>query len=234
LGAALIFPSLALAPPPHGPGPNGPPAGKPHPVANGHPRPPTRLGHPHPGAQPKPPVHYVAGLHYWRPLNDPTPRIWVWGDIGYSYYVGGTPYVVSAPPAVTVVSTTQTEPVESSSQESLEGGTGDRYTQMQELTELVHEWRTMNESPSMHERIPPPGASSEARAIVASIKEENQRFDEAARTAMRNLAAGRSAASEVASARSHIERLIKLVDSLPEPAKGKSAASASAGPASTP
>jgi len=98
---------------------------------------------------------------------------------------------------------------------------------MQELTDLVHEWRTLNESPAFHERLPGPDATEEARATMTQLREANQAFDRISRQAMQDLAAGRSAESRIAQASECLQKLMALAESLP----AKAAADA---PTSTP
>lgn len=141
----------------------------------------------------------------------------VWHKLGYPYHIGGTNYVITPPSAGT----------EGRSDEStatvlprsvfvdIDADAAETYAQIQELIELVHEWRTMNESPSLHERLGSWRESPGSHPLLAAIREKNQAFDEATRAAMVKLARRESAASEVQSAREHLETLIEQVDSLP-------------------
>jgi len=239
IGVGFIFPHGALAPPRGGggrPAPGRPPARKPGgPVRPGpKARPPRHVGPKVLPPRGKPLPHragikrFVRRPRYWHPrypLKTPAP---IWPSLGYPYYVGGTDYVVVTPPAETSEQAPQALPVPGPGDTPTDGTaeTGsavDRYEQIQELTDLVHEWRTMNESPSVHQRLPSSGESQEARSLFAAIRQENQRFDQAARSAMRELARGQPAGSSLESAREHLARLIELVEALPEsPEPGES------------
>jgi len=148
-----------------------------------------------PVTKPKVKAPFVKRHRYWLPYYRVKTPVYVWQDLGYTYYVGGTDYVL---------------PAETDSEAAK------RLKQIQELTDLVHEWRTINESSEVHERLPGPDAPAEARAVVANIRAENEEFDRVTRQAMLDLAEGRSAEIRLTSARSHLNKIIELVESLPE------------------
>ena len=89
--------------------------------------------------------------------------------------------------------------------------------QIQELTDLVHEWRTMNEAPEIHERIEQANLPQSVQEARVSIKGYNKRFDQTTRRAMQNLADGQSAERELVSARAYLLSLTDLFESLPAP-----------------
>lgn len=218
IGTGLIFSYSALAPPARGAPAKKPvkrPAARP---AAPKPGPPKR-----PQAKVKRPPHrpkhkrYVRRYRYWHPhYRLRTPKK-IWTDIGYRYYVGGTAYVTLPPAARVVVPVEAAQPVVTTEEDATEAETLDTYVQIQELVELIHEWRTMNESPSLHQRLPAADASAAQRSVLGEINERNRAFDEQTRMAMRKLAGGASAELELESARGHLEKLIDLVESLPPP-----------------
>jgi len=143
---------------------------------------------------------HVRRRNYW---HTRTTRPAVYTNLGYGYYVGGTSYVTQ-PTATTTVGT------------PLTGAVGDRYKQIQELVDMVHEWRSMNESSEVHKRLPTSDVPMETATTLRSIRTENGQFDKVSREAMRELAAGRSAKTQIASAQAHLDTLTKLLTSLPE------------------
>ncbi|MBN1488826.1 MAG: hypothetical protein JXA69_02825 [Phycisphaerae bacterium] len=155
---------------------------------------------------------------YWHPRYGKKPLPETWRTIGYPYYVGGTSYVVVEP---TVVPSVSAERVEASPSDatgtSPPAAVDDRLGELQDLIDLVHEWRTMNESAGLHKRIQAAIEMKQAAETLASIKTENEAFDKATRAAMRGLAAGRSVADALQAANTHWEELTELVESLPEP-----------------
>jgi hypothetical protein len=171
----------------------------------------------------------VRRPHYWHPRYVARPSPTVWRTIGYPYYVGGSDYVVVTPPAETGNETYEVVPVpvpaeaptDSTDPRSAgaEGGTEEnttegRYLEMQELADLIHEWRTMNESPLVHERIASGDELDEN--LLNRISRENQQFDLQTRAAMDDLARGSSAEPRLVAARQHLENLAELFESLPE------------------
>jgi len=238
IGIGLACPQVAFAPPgPKGPKP-GPKPRKTPPAGKGvkptpHPGPKGARGK-HAGPQPlhhrgkqvrHVPKHrrYVRRHRYWHPRYVAKPATKTWGYIGYPYYVGGTSYVITPPPvddssssdgSVTVV-------VPPGSAGETDADAADTYAQMQELVALVHEWRTLNESPTLHERLPSADALSEAHPTVAAIRVENQAFDAVTRVAMGKLARGVSAESELDSARGQLQKLTELAEALPPPREGQ-------------
>ncbi len=222
IGAGLVFSYSVLAPPARGVPPKKPAK-----------RPPARPG-PKPGtvrpSQPKhPPAkakplrragrykRYVRRPRYWQPHYRVKTPPTIWRDIGYRYYVGGTGYV--AVPTVVPVEAGEAPapPAEGPAEEE----ELDTYVQIQELVELVHEWRTMNESPSVHQRLPSAGAPAELAEVIAEIRKQNHEFDKQTRAAMRKLAGGESAESELESARASLEKVMELVESLPPGREGR-------------
>lgn len=213
-------------------GPRKAPRGAP---AKGKPSGPKARGPGGPGAKPPrgivkprarkgPHRRYVRGARYWRPYHVHRPATpVVYTTLGYPYYVGGTSYVYVpssssgqsvSPPSETVIVSPGSESSEAfvSSADQVD----DPYIQILELVELSHEWRTMNESPSVHERITSAQAAGEVSDVISSIRDYNLEFDKVTRDAMRKLSKGHSAALELASARDYLEELIELVDKLPE------------------
>ncbi len=211
---------VSAAPPGARPRPRGgpKPSGKAPKARPAHPgRPPVKgRAHPpkHRGKYHKP--HYYRGKHrYWHPVYTTTvvPKR-TYTVLGYPYYVGGTNYTtvveVPAAEAQTVV-TPAPEAQSSLSDESV------RYSQVLELTEMVHEWRTMNESPEFQARVAAAEAagSAESRQRISDIKAQNQRFDRWSREAMQTLVAGKDADGQVAQARKALERLTEIAEALP-------------------
>lgn len=123
----------------------------------------------------------------------------VWARTGYTYYPGGRDYI-----AVTV-----------SDSDVKDRRSATRYVQIQELTQLVHEWRSLNEDPVVHERVAKEQDDPQVRSTLATIRKTNERFDRLTRKIMLDLAKGKSVDSKLVSARSYLEKLIKLVETLP-------------------
>jgi hypothetical protein len=224
----LVLPRSAMAPPAGGgakaprkpAAPKKPPAARPagkKPPAKHPAGPPKRVGR-KPGAPTKRPakVHrYVRRYHYWHPLYRVAPRVTEWRHIGYPYYVGGTNYVVLPQETSSDVSSSETLIVAPSAAES-ESAVTEVYVQLQELTELIYEWRTLNESPTFLQRLTASEGQTSDPSVVNGIRELNQRFDQVTRAAMLKLAGGESAESELDAARRCWERLLELVEQLPE------------------
>ncbi|UCD28883.1 MAG: hypothetical protein JSV03_17705 [Planctomycetota bacterium] len=246
IGLVLAFSTTSLAPPKGGPkgGPkSGPKAGpkkagpkpgpkvgpKPGPKAG--PKPAGKKVHPGPKAGHKPPkakvkvrppikkvkpsrfTHLRRHRRYWHPKyyylkGKPATT---WSVIGYPYYVGGTSYVVTTPSEESV-SSDESAPIYSAGQEYVD----EKYQQLQELVELTHEWRTINESPEFHQRIMAANTSEETKHKVVAIKNKNRQFDKATRSAMLAITQGKSADSQLEKAGNHLDELIQLVESLPE------------------
>jgi len=230
MGTMFTFSQPVLAPPrAGGPKPAGKPAvhkpagpAKHKPVAHK----PRYIGPQHPKVHhnmSKPPKHlkrkplYKHHLYhhprYWHPYHvKVTGRPYtVWSTIGYPYYVGGTSYVIDGESGVSDES-------DSTASESSPGYplADDGYIQMQELADLIHEWRTLNESPEVHERIQSADETDTGKTTVASIRTCNKEFDKTARTAMLLLTQGKSAESQIEIARTTLAKLAGLVESLPE------------------
>lgn len=168
----------------------------------------------HPNRQPGPKFFSwkVHRNYYWYPYSANTPQARVWDGIGYRYYFGGTDYVITP-----TASTVKRSEVHKAVCEDTTGSPEDRLVQLEALTDLIHGWRTMNESPEFHARISGTQNQPEKiRQILANIKEENQKFDESSRAAMRDLAAGKSAAINLQIVQKHLATLTGLADSLPE------------------
>ena len=92
-----------------------------------------------------------------------------------------------------------------------------RLEQIQELIILVYEWRTLNESPEIHNRLGASDKQQDVSIIVENIQAANGRFDNMTREAMGQLAEGKSALKEIEMSRAYLERLVELVESLPGP-----------------
>jgi len=142
--------------------------------------------------------------------------ITTYGVVGYPYYVGGTSYIVGVPSSSgdSLESSEDTAPTISPGQSQV----GDEYAQLQELIELIHEWRTINESPEVHERVSAANESAENRGKIESIKKTNQEFDKITRLAMRKVTQGQSVDPQLEAAGKQLDELIELVESLPEAA----------------
>ncbi len=220
---ALLLSNVALAPPPGGPKPGPrPKPPKPAPRAAGpkRPGPKPRPARPTPRLPKAPRKLHRRAWRYWHPRYV-GPRIKpVWQHTGYKYYIGGTGYVVVPQPGAseTEVAALSGEPSESDVQ------IGERLVQLQQLTELIHEWRTLNESPAFHERVrtAEATASDETKATLNSIRHDNRDFDSTVRAAMQQLVKGESAEKHVDDARDALERLMDLADKLPAPSASDS------------
>lgn len=122
----------------------------------------------------------------------------LWPVIGYPYYAGGTSYVASSWQAD---ASEQVTPGQDDPQAT------ERYTQLQELVDLVCQWRMLNESSAVHQRIGP----TETDQTLQQWAQLNASFDRATRTAMTLLASGKSAAKPLSQAREHLEQIETLV-----------------------
>lgn len=145
-------------------------------------------------------VRFVRRDRYWHSYHRAKPKTWVWSHLGYRYYVGGSSYVVAP---------TVDSDVEVSAEVS------ERMVQMQELVELIHEWRGLNESQEVHQRLPEATTDEALAATIKSIQAENEAFDRVTREAMQRLSEGNSAEAELAAANGHMEKLAELVEALP-------------------
>ncbi len=215
-----------------GPRPNGakPPAGGPKRPA-GAVRP--RAGTPPRNGRPAPPkarhdvrangkvaryhrsVNWRATHHYWHPVRVPTQTQYVYSTVGYPYYVGGTNYTVVVPETTGSTYSGTTVKTETES-----AGASGRYSQMLEVTEMIHEWRTLNESAQFQARLPAKGdeVTPEVQRLVQKIKRLNQQFDEQSRKAMEKLAASQDADRETRRSADALTSLMEAAEALPEPA----------------
>lgn len=210
LVASLLFTFIILmseslwAPPPR-PGPRKPPRkpAKP-PAARAKPL-PRRVKPPRFKPRPVPRARYVRQRRYWYPryVYPPKRARWVWRSLGYRYYLGGSKYVVTD-------DTTAPEVDLKNDENAIE-----RYGQIQELFELIYEWRTLNESPELHKRLPEENAATEKLTTVKKIRILNQQFDQVTRQGMAEFALGNSANEELKLAKKHLTILTELVESLP-------------------
>jgi len=223
IGIGLAWPQAVSAPPGPGapkPPPKAAPAGGPKRAA---PKPPPK----HPG--PKPPsaarpdlkvLHDLNRPHYWHSYYRVGPPKTVWTSIGYPYYAGSNSYVIAPPSAdeqgPSDQSTIVSPAVTAAAPE--DPASADRYVQIQELTDLVHAWRTMNESPALHERISSSAGSGAGEPAFVAFRSGNQKFDEQTRAAMSRLAQGESAQRELELAAAELQKLIERADALPAPA----------------
>jgi hypothetical protein len=211
-----------MAPP--GGAPPGPRPGRPRP--HGGPRPGTPGVGP-PGKPALPPGksgnvdanrrrYYYGRPRYWYPTYTPKVIHGVYGVTGYPYYVGGTSYTVIQAPSGDTSGAAQPAPSESAT-----GELDSRYNQMLELTDMIFEWRTLNESPEFQERIPDRDAevSDEVKQLVRKISRANRDFDRLSRQAMQKLAGGQDASREVDRARDVLDRLMAAAEDLPAPPK---------------
>ncbi|MBN2377580.1 MAG: hypothetical protein JXD22_14365 [Sedimentisphaerales bacterium] len=163
-------------------------------------------------------ARYVRHRHYWHPRYKYTPKRtnWIWKNLGYRYYLGGTEYVVvpdTKTETVVIDNTTTTPPAVDlkNDEKAIE-----RYEQIQELFELIYEWRTLNESPDLHNRLPEENATPEQLTTLEKIQTLNQQFDQVSRQAMAEIALGNPADNQLESANKHLTTLIESVESLPE------------------
>ena len=171
-----------------------------------------------PRVKPAPKARYVRHKRYWHPRYKYTPKrsSWVWRNLGYRYYLGGTKYVVvpnANTETVVIDNTTTTPPAVDlkNDEKAIE-----KYEQIQELFELIYEWRTLNESPDLHKRLPEENATAEQLTTLEKIQTLNQQFDQVSRQAMADIALGNSVDDELESANNHLTALIESVESLPE------------------
>jgi hypothetical protein len=178
---------------------------------------------------PKPPLdarpdlvvlHNLHRPHYWHPYFRALPPKTVWSSIGYPYYSGSTSYVIAPPSADDQGQTDQpmtvSQAVTAAAPE--DPASADRYVQIQELADLVHAWRTMNESPALLERISSSAGPAVGEPAFLVFRSGNQKFDVLSRTAMSKLAQGESAQRELELAAAELEKLIDRADALPAPA----------------
>lgn len=186
----------------HRPGINPPP---------NHPRP-----NPRPDVRPRPPLRPLDRPAFWYPTHGPLPSKQVWTAIGYPYYVG-TPG--DALPLRSSGESVGTDSADRDSESAAPGGSTSEgpYLQMQELIDLIHAWRTLNESPALHERLESLVGASEADPKLDAFRSANRSFDTASRKAMSRLVAGESAEEEVASAAEALQQVMQLAESLPAP-----------------
>ena len=170
------------------------------------------------GVRPIPARHsflaYQNRPHYWWPYYSGATPVVAYRSLGYPYYVGGTSYVTVREETTTTTTADGSSVVAGyrPSTQPAESEQGTSYLQVLQLAELVHAWRTMNESPRVHERIAAAGTPAET---VEKIKAENAAFDTDTRVAARLLSQGGSADAALVSASNHLETLNKLMESLP-------------------
>lgn len=214
----LLTPSRLPAPERRGGGPApkpAPKAGPPGPRADRPVGPKVAKPLPPGVRKPLPPGAYVRQPHYWLPYYKPGYPARIGTAIGYPYYVGGTSYVVAAPTgAAGETESAQPPPTTESA-----GATDERYQQLLELTDLIHDWRAMNESSTLHDRLPGDDAPDGARRFVSRIRKANERFDAASRSALWALSNGQPAADKVQETRDAWKEIVALVDTLPESKK---------------
>ncbi|MBN1322100.1 MAG: hypothetical protein JXA87_14810 [Thermoleophilia bacterium] len=206
----------------------GPHPGGVHPGPGPAVRPPAKANHGYPyNPHPKHPYAWQAKPHYWNPVvYNPTVTPTIYTTTGYPYYPSGSTYTVVQPVVTETYVPTQT--VQTSGETSGQTATDTspssiRYTQMLELSEMIHEWRMLNESPEFQARAAAAGqdTSAERRQQVKKIKDLNVRFDRLSREAMQRLTANQDAETKVALARSTIESLVEIADALPEASRPK-------------
>jgi hypothetical protein len=125
----------------------------------------------------------------------------IWPAIGYPYYRGGTDYVFVP---------------SSRASDGLTTATADRYEQILQLVDLVSQWRMLNESPAVQERLPDAELDNRDSAgdLIGKCKAANSRFDTTTREAMRNLAAGGSASELIDKAAKQLWELQHLLSEL--------------------
>jgi hypothetical protein len=214
LGISCAVSVAAMAAPP-GPRPApGPRAGGPRPPVHGGPR----AGVYGPAGRPvtaAKPYHWHASRYYWSPSYLATAPTYVWPVTGYPYYIGGTSYTVVSEPA-------QGAPVVSAAGDST-GNSDVSYSQLLEFVAMVHEWRTLNESPRVQERLPadPAAVPDSVAAVLAQVKKYNQEFDTVSRTGMQKISSGQTAEAELNRSRAALDSLIRSVEKLPPGSKAK-------------
>lgn len=222
IGIGLALPPAVSAPPGPGapkPPPKAAPAGAPKRAS---PKPPPKHPGPKPPLDARPARDVLLDLrrpHYWHPNFRALPPKTIWAGIGYPYYVGNTSYVIAPPSAdeqgPADQPTTASPAVTWAAPE--DAASADRYVQIQKLTDLVHAWRTMNESPALHERVMSSAGSGAGEPAFVAFRSGNQKFDELTRAAMSKLAQGESAQRELEFAAAELEKLIERADALPVP-----------------
>jgi len=152
--------------------------------------------------------------HFWYPRYAANHPAWAWDCIGYPYHFKGIDY--AAVPDPTEPTAGQTTPDKKSAAKKDPAET--RYRELRLLTDLVHQWRTLNEAPAFHDRISPGLITDDdAKAAFETIKRENQKFDQAARSAMHRLSRAESAAADLAALRNTLNQLTDILDALPQP-----------------
>jgi hypothetical protein len=163
--------------------------------------------------------YLVDQPQYWHPYYRHRPRwqVYAWEEVGYPYYPGGTHYIVllsqaSVPKEIPEVDT-KVKPIRGLGKRQVD----DRYVQMQEITDVVHEWRTLNESVELHERVRMAMDASLYKSLVESIQKTNKQFDRATRNAMYKLSCGHKADDELAEASRQLSQLQQLAKKLPAP-----------------
>ena len=160
---------------------------------------------------------YVRQRRYWHRHYGAGHPKWAWTHLGYRYYLGGASYVATSSVAeATEDAAEQSQTSTSDSATSGQSETEQRYEQMQQLADMVHEWRSLNESPEVHGRLPLGQSETDVHPTVKSIGIENQQFDEVSRQAMRQLVEGLTAQTQISAAYGHLAKLTELVESLPE------------------
>jgi len=162
-------------------------------------RPPAKPNRPGPGPAPRPPSaahRHPARWAWYRPYEPKMVR--VWPVIRYPYYAGGASYVAAPWRA-----DTSDDPAVSQDDPQV----AERYAQLQELVELVCQWRMLNESSVVHQRIAP----TEAAQTLRQWAQLNASFDRTTRAAMTQLVLGKSAAEPLRQAREHLAQLETLI-----------------------
>ncbi|MHC4445678.1 MAG: hypothetical protein ACYTF1_01105 [Planctomycetota bacterium] len=214
IGLVVAFTAPAWAPPKGGPKPKVGPKKARHAIKPGH-KPPKHRVKPGPKIKAKHTVHKLLRKYprYWHRFRIKGRPITTYRVIGYPYYIGGTSYTITAhfssedtgtsEDAATVTSPTQSR-------------AGDNYAKLQELVEMIHEWRTINESPEVHQRVASANQSQDNKNKVESIKNKNREFDKITRLAMLKISQGKEAQAQIEAARNQLNQLIELVESLPE------------------
>ncbi len=206
--------------PPAGPKARPGPAGKPHgprPGPSGR-KPRPRYGQVKPKPytyKPRKPLYRKGKKYYWHPTYVYRGTTRVYPVTGYPYYVGGTSYTVveSSVPGQEA----RVPPQQAGTQVQADSSEGVRYLQMLELTDLIHHWRSMNESEEFQKRAAAAekSDSAETKELLSDIKQGNERFDEQSREAMGKLAGGEDAEAEIELAGQTLERLFEKAEALP-------------------
>lgn len=165
--------------------------------------------------KPRKPLYARGKKYYWQPTYVYGGARKVYPVTGYPYYVGGTSYTViessSAQEGSQSQATSPSVPVDPESSE------GTRLMQMFELTDLIHHWRSMNESEEFQKRAAAAekSDSAETKQLMSHIKQGNQRFDAQSREAMTKLAQGEDAEAEIELAGQTLEKLFEKAEALP-------------------